>query len=309
MTRPLDKLEIDDNDMEARKRFFELDDEDFERMIAMRDKALPKTDQLLDEFYELLLDHPHSRGFFADPAVLSRVKRLQTRYFKSLFEGQYGAAYMAERLKVGEAHERIGLDSHLYLGAYSRYLRLLVKHLGAEFEVPEQARERFDTLIKMVLFDIALSVDAYNHAFQQRIERHQAAIRELSTPVIRLHEKVMLLPLVGTLDSMRARQVMETVLQRVGEERARIVLIDIAGVAVVDTEVAGHLIKTASAVRLLGAEVILTGISAQVASTIVDLGLDLQMMHTRGSLEAGLKLALRLANNRRLEDEDEGGPA
>ena len=295
MSDALDQLELDDDEMELRKRFFELSEEDYERLRAMRERALPKTEQIVEEFYELLLDHPHSRSYFADPSVLARVKKAQTRYFREVFEGSYGREYATNRVRVGEAHERIGLDSHLYLGAYSRYLRLLLRHLNEDLDIPEEGVARYESLIKMVMFDIALSMDAYNFAFQQRIERHQAAIRELSTPVIRLHERVMLLPLVGTVDSLRARQIMQTVLSRVAEERARVVLIDIAGVAVVDTEVAGHLMKTARAVRLLGAHVVLTGISAQVASTIVELGLDLEQMHTRGNLEDGLRLALSLA--------------
>jgi rsbT co-antagonist protein RsbR len=105
---------------------------------------------------------------------------------------------------------------------------------------------------------------------------------------------VLLLPLVGTVDSHRAEQVMETLLLRVADDQAKAVIIDIAGVPVVDTRVADHLLKTTSAVRLLGAQTILTGISAQVARTIVQLGVDISSMHTRARLADGMELALRL---------------
>jgi rsbT co-antagonist protein RsbR len=141
---------------------------------------------------------------------------------------------------------------------------------------------------------VALAFDAYVLASALTVSRHQAAIRELSTPVIRVHDRVLLLPLVGAIDSQRAQQVMETVLTRVVEDQARAVILDIAGVAVVDTTVADHLVKTTAAIRLLGTETILTGISAQIARTIVQLGVDISTMHTRARLADGIELALSL---------------
>jgi len=106
-----------------------------------------------------------------------------------------------------------------------------------------------------------------------------------------------LLPIVGTIDSHRAQQIMETLLTRVVEEQAKAVIIDIQGVAVVDTKVADHLIKTTAAVRLLGAETILTGISAQVARTLVQIGVDVSSMHTRTRLADGVELALEMVGH------------
>lgn len=96
-----------------------------------------------------------------------------------------------------------------------------------------------------------------------------ASIALTTTPVIRVHDRVLLLPLVGAIDSLRAQQIMNTVLLRIVEEKAECVIIDIAGVAVVDTKVADNLVKTTASVRLLGAQAILTGVSAQVARTRV----------------------------------------
>jgi rsbT co-antagonist protein RsbR len=108
---------------------------------------------------------------------------------------------------------------------------------------------------------------------------------------------VLLLPLVGTIDTARAQQVMETLLVRVADEQARVVILDISGVPVVDTKVAENLIMTTNAVRLLGAETVLTGISPVVAKTIVQLGISLTNLETRGRLQDGIELALaRLGN-------------
>lgn len=117
-------------------------------------------------------------------------------------------------------------------------------------------------------------------------------IRELSTPVVPLLEGIILLPLVGHIDSTRARQVMEQILNGVQEHRARIVILDITGVPVVDTMVAQALVQAAQAVHLLGAEAVLVGIMPEVAQTMVSLGIDLSVLVTRANLQSGLEYAL-----------------
>ena len=143
-------------------------------------------------------------------------------------------------------------------------------------------------------FDEALAIDTYIAANLETIGRHQAAVRELSTPVIRVQDGILLLPLVGTIDSHRAQQVMENVLLRITEDQAKCIIIDIAGVPVVDTKVADSLVKTTAAARLLGSQTILTGISAQVARTIIQLGVDISTMHTLSRLSDGIELALSI---------------
>ncbi len=139
---------------------------------------------------------------------------------------------------------------------------------------------------------MSIAIDTYIAANIDALRRHQAAIRELSTPVIRVHDRVLLLPLVGTVDSARAHQIMETVLTRVTDEQAKVLILDIAGVPVVDTKVAQHLLQTTAAVKLVGARTILTGISAQVARTIVHLGVDISAMDTVSRLQDGIELGL-----------------
>jgi PAS domain S-box-containing protein len=127
----------------------------------------------------------------------------------------------------------------------------------------------------------------------QIIETQQAAIRELSTPLLPLAENVVALPLVGTIDSQRAQQVMETLLEGIATYQADIAIVDITGVRVVDTQVAQALIRTAQAVRLLGAQVVLTGIQPQIAQTLVHLGTDLSGIVTTSTLQSGITYALK----------------
>ena len=286
-------LQLDERELASRRAFFELADEDLARLAAMRPLAEKWADAIVEEFYVLLLGHPETRKFFADEATIRRVKSAQRSYFAGLFSGRCDLAYVEDRLRVGAAHERIGLAPKWYLGAYRKYLQLLHDRLFAELS-PAEAAAAYSSLLKIVSFDEALALDTYAAANIETLGRHQAAIRELSTPVIRVHDRVLLLPLVGALDSLRAQQVMETVLLRVIEEQAKCVIIDIAGVPVVDTKVADNLIKTTAAVNLVGAKTILTGIRAEVARTIVQLGVDISMMSTSAKLAEGIETALAM---------------
>ena len=140
------------------------------------------------------------------------------------------------------------------------------------------------------------------------IHEQQEAMRELSTPVLQLREHLLILPIIGALDSARARQLTEQLLGAIQENRATVVVIDITGVATIDRTVANHLVQTVEASRLMGASTILTGLSSEIAQTLVDLGVDLGMMKTVGDLQGGLVEAERLAGYRGGEPVASGRP-
>lgn len=125
-----------------------------------------------------------------------------------------------------------------------------------------------------------------------RIEAQAATLAELSTPLIPISDTVMVMPLIGAIDATRASRILETLLDGVSRTQARIAIIDITGVSVVDTHVAGTLVRAAQAVKLLGARVLLTGIRAEVAQTLIGLGTDLGEIVTRGTLQSGIAYAL-----------------
>ncbi len=136
------------------------------------------------------------------------------------------------------------------------------------------------------------TVTTYQQTREEIIKRQQQDLLELSTPVIKLFEGVLAVPMIGTLDSARTQMVMETLLQRIVETGSRLAIIDITGVPTVDTLVAQHLLKTVSAIRLMGAECIISGIRPQIAQTIVHLGIDLQGIASKASLSDALALAM-----------------
>ena len=136
------------------------------------------------------------------------------------------------------------------------------------------------------------TVSTYQQTREDIIRRQQQDLLELSTPVIKLFEGVLAVPMIGTLDSSRTQVVMETLLQRIVETGSRLAIIDITGVPTVDTLVAQHLLKTVSAIRLMGAECIISGIRPQIAQTIVHLGIDLHGIASKSSLADALELAM-----------------
>lgn len=137
------------------------------------------------------------------------------------------------------------------------------------------------------------SVGAFQRTREAVIERQQQELLELSTPVVKLWQDVLALPMIGTLDSARTQVVMESLLTRIAETEAAIAIIDITGVPTVDTLVAQHLIKTVTAIRLMGADCIISGVRPQIAQTIVHLGVDLGNVTTKASLADALALALK----------------
>jgi rsbT co-antagonist protein RsbR len=128
---------------------------------------------------------------------------------------------------------------------------------------------------------------------QDTIAQQRATISELQTPVIQVWEGILALPIVGTIDTARAQDMTEALLERIVATGSEIVLLDITGVPVVDTAVARHLLETVSAARLLGADVLIVGLSSRTAMTLVQLGIDLTHVTTRATLAKGLEFAFR----------------
>jgi rsbT co-antagonist protein RsbR len=138
-----------------------------------------------------------------------------------------------------------------------------------------------------------LTLSTYQKTREEVIARQQEELLELSTPVVKLWEGVLAVPMIGTLDSSRTQLVMESLLQRIVETGSELAIIDITGVPTVDTLVAQHLMKTVSAIRLMGADCIISGVRPQIAQTIVHLGIDLQGIVTKASLADALAVAMK----------------
>ncbi|MGP4039897.1 RsbT co-antagonist protein RsbRA [Gracilibacillus sp. D59] len=139
-------------------------------------------------------------------------------------------------------------------------------------------------------------VNQYSGSWEHTVSLQRMALQELSAPLIPVMDNITVMPLIGTIDTERAKLIMENLLEGVMKHNSEVVLIDITGVPVVDTMVAHHIIQAAEAVRLIGATCILVGIRPEIAQTIVNLGIDLSKFPTKSSLRKGFKTALKLTN-------------
>ncbi len=169
------------------------------------------------------------------------------------------------------------------------------KELGAKpDELASTTWAATELLDKLGLY----TTEIYQKSRDQVITRQQEELLELSTPVVKLWDGILALPMIGTLDSARTQVVMESLLQRIVETGAEIAIIDITGVPTVDTLTAQHLIKTVTAARLMGADCIISGIRPQIAQTIVHLGVDLASVTTKATLADAFRRALEMTGQR-----------
>jgi rsbT co-antagonist protein RsbR len=170
----------------------------------------------------------------------------------------------------------------------------LFKHLRTEFAQQPESLAQDTWTISTLLDKLGLfTIEVFQKSRDQIIVRQQQELLELSTPVVKLWQNILALPLIGTLDSARTQVVMENLLQKIIETGAAIAIIDITGVPTVDTLVAQHLLKTIAAARLMGADCIISGIRPQIAQTIVHLGVNLEDVITKATLADAFLVALQ----------------
>jgi rsbT co-antagonist protein RsbR len=278
---------------EQRKTFVGFTDAEAQLLLELGPIAETYVDEVVEGLYRQFLSFGETRAFFPDDATLKRVKALQRAYFLQLTQGDYGEAYLAHRLHIGQVHQQIGLEPRWYMGAYSIYMQLAFPRVMAAYKhEPDKGQRMFLALLKIITLDTELAITTYIAAGEEVISRQSREILEISTPVVQVWAGVLVTPLIGTLDTERAQLFTERLLERVVEMRTSVVLVDITGVPTMDTRTAQHLTEAISAVRLLGAQVLLTGVRPAIAQTLVHLGIDLSNVATRPSLEAGLRLAL-----------------
>jgi rsbT co-antagonist protein RsbR len=208
-----------------------------------------------------------------------------------------------------ELSERIiprGVETHEVLGIVLLLRDVLARSLFVEYRSDADKMHAILDVYEPAANRIAVTVSVSFVDERERVIREQQeAIRELSTPVLQVRNRLLILPIIGNLDSQRARQLTDQLLGAIQANRAKVVVIDITGVASIDLTVANHLVQTVEAARLMGATAILTGLSSKIAQTLVDLGIDLGAMKTVGDLQGGLEEAERLLHAQG-QDVDDG---
>jgi rsbT co-antagonist protein RsbR len=226
--------------------------------------------------------------------IFSEVTAVYDNYVDTLETGSVETLQAYAR----DLSERIvprGVETHEVLGIVLLLRDVLARSLFERYQHDAALLNRILDAYEPAANRIAVTVGVSFVEERERVIREQQeAIRELSTPVLQVRPRLLILPIIGVLDSQRARQLTEQLLGAIQSHRAKLVVIDITGVASIDVEVANHLVQTVEAARLMGASAIVTGLSSTIAQTLVDLGVDLSMLRTVGDLQGGLEEAERL---------------
>src|ERR1700719_4973397 len=188
-----------------------------------------------------------------------------------------------------------GVETHEVVGIVLLLRDVLARSLFAKYRNDFKKLNRILDAYEPAANRIANTVAVgFVQERERVIRQQQEAIRELSTPVLQVRERLLILAIIGVIDPQRARQLTEQLLRAIRTNRAKVVVIDITGVAAMDVTVANHLVQTVEASRLLGATVIVTGLSPEIAQTLVTIGVDLGKMNTVGDLQGGIEQAERL---------------
>ena len=263
--------------------------------------------QLREEWAQRITEAGLLTAMTADE-VFSEATSVYDNYVEVLETGSVEALQRYAR----DLSERIiprGVETHEVVGIVLLLRDVLARSLfekyQRDFGLLNRVLDAYEPAANRIANTVAVSfVDERERVIRQQ----QDSIRELSTPVLPVRERLLILPMIGVLDSERARQLTEQLLNGIRTHRAKVVVIDITGVPDVDESVANNLVRTVDASRLMGASVIITGLSPLIAQTLVTIGVDLSKMDTIGDLQGGLEEAERLLGYAVTRENGHGGP-
>lgn len=281
-----------DSDLQRLLSTYRIVPSDRDRIRRLGAAVVPRVGEVVALFYEWLDGQPEFGEFFSDPALLARVRKLQEEYWRAFFEARLDGAYLDGRRRIGEVHARIGLSLPVYFAAMNFSLTAIAERF-ADGIPPAELAGILVSVGKLIHLDTAVVVETYARLMTKRLSDQSRALMEMSTPVTALWQDILMLPLVGFIDSRRAQDIMNVMLAKIAETRSRLFILDISGVAVVDTAVANHLIKITKATRLMGCDCTISGISPAIAQTVVELGIEVGDIRTTATLRDAVEGAFR----------------
>jgi rsbT co-antagonist protein RsbR len=268
-------------------------------------------DQHYDTIREQLLsslreEHPQTAAVLeaVPPEQLDQQAAQNRVLMREVAENSNWEPFIEHLEQQGRQYAEAGLDFPSWFRITRAFRPLVLPYIveghGDDAERLLAVLRGMDLFVEIVMSVIGA---CYIEALEESVGKHQEAIRELSTPVLILREGLLILPVIGVVDSSRARQLTESLLEAIRAHRARAVVIDITGLPQVDTEVANRLVQTAEAARLMGATPIVTGVTASVAKALVTLGINLGGLSTSADLKSGIDEADALLGYRVIDDD------
>ncbi len=254
-------------------------------------------DEVMTSSVSLLASDPRVGALQTHGPIEEEAKSQKVRHLlrRAIVDGDW-EPYWNDLRAQGSTFARMGLTFPAWVKIVGAIRTVLAPHLvRANRDNPERLLGAIDAMCGLIDQAVSLIGEEYLSTKEGIIGQQQDALRQLWTPVLQVRERMLLLPIIGVVDSQRAQQLTEDLLCAIRDNRARVAVVDITGVPIVDTRVANHLVQTVEAARLMGAELIVTGLSAEVAQALVALGVELSKVNTVGDLRGGLEEAERLA--------------
>jgi len=272
---------------------FEISDVDIQMIRQAGESLSGRLGEMIDEFYRWLRQQEEFGLFFGDNASnLERVMQKQLEIWERFFEGRVDLEYFEARRQIGAVHEAIGLPNDIYCAGMSvseSALQHMIQETDAD-AADKQAMSR--ALAKLIDLDTYLALDEIALLKNFKILEQSRSVMEMSTPVTPIWEGILLLPLLGIIDTARTQDIMEKSLTKIAESEAKVFVLDISGVSTVDTAVANQLLKVTRATELMGCSSIISGISPAIAKTLVELGISTGEVRTTATLKDAFEIAL-----------------
>lgn len=256
----------------------------------------PHMDTFIDRFYVWLREQPEFLEFFPDEETVTHVQELSAKYWYEFFTCELDEEYMRSRRTLGEVHARIGLPLSVYLASMNLALKIFTEELGKGEYPAENYSASVASVTRLIHMDTSIVVATYSTKSNEAITAQSRLLTEMSTPVTQIWDGVLFLPIVGIIDSKRAQEIMSSSLDKISESRSSQFIMDISGVAVVDTAVANYLIKITRATNLMGCTSTISGVSPAIAQTIVELGIDVSGVKTTATMQDALAQAVKIVD-------------
>lgn len=273
---------------------FAISDADLAEVAAAGVLLDPHLDRIVERWYDWLRAQPVAMRLFTSDDQLARVRRQQTQHWRTFLLGKVDARYLALRQHIGQVHASIDLPNDIYFAGVSQFLDFIIAQLREiRPEGVEENNRQSAAISKLILLDTFVVIDTIATIARDKIALHAKAVMEMSTPVTPIWDSILLLPLVGIIDSTRTADVMTKSLTKIAETRARVFVLDISGVASVDTGVANQLLKITKATQFMGCEAIISGVSPSIARTMVELGVSTGDIQTTATLRDAFEMALK----------------
>lgn len=273
---------------------FQINDDDIDRIREAGTLIKPDLTKHIETFYIWLVAQKEFVSFFGENAnMLERVKAQQTKHWEIFFDANLDAKFFESRVHIGHVHANINLPNDIYFAGVSVFAQSLKQQVNAHKLETKIASEMVSSMMKLIFLDTFIVIEEIARTQKEKISFASDALLEMSTPVTPIWDGILLLPLIGIVDSTRTQEIMDKVLSEIESTRAKVFVLDISGVNTMDTAVANQIVKIAKATSLMGCETLISGISPIIARTLVELGVNVGEIRTTASLRDSFELALR----------------